>query len=84
MLSALLPMLIRKVSFKITWTMVVFFFVVLAGCSHLLIRTAAPSPCSPTKDGCVCIDKIIPYPECSSYLSYPPEQINPFLERYSK
>jgi hypothetical protein len=56
----------------------------LSSCTHILVRTAAPSPCSPTPRGCICVDKVIPYPECSTYLSYQPDDILPFLERYSK
>jgi hypothetical protein len=63
-----------------------FLLIMGAGCSRILVRTDAPSPCSPTPQGCVCPynKDPVPYPGCSTYFSYPPAQIIPFLERYSK
>lgn len=69
---------------KLSWSLLILFILAVVGCSHVLLRTKAPSPCSPTEKGCVCVDKVVPYPECSAYLSYPPDEIMLFLERYSK
>lgn len=69
---------------KLSWGILVLFILAVAGCAHILVRTKAPSPCSPTEKGCICVDRVVPYPECSAYLSYSPDDIMPFLERYSK